>query len=148
MGICRFPESIDIYQSLHNLCHLVASLELKRSKIGTQFKACFGTIVITKAGTTIVVKTNGPFSSIWSNSLQRVSHSNMIKLCRFSHEEKEIFFSSKMYIDVSNIYHSKFRPIYHMPHHVKNYTNAIRPMVRCIWIKSSPEANKQASFQN
>ena len=44
--------------------------------------------------------------------------------------------------------HSKFRPIYHMPHHVKNYTNAIRPMVRCIWIKSSPEANKQASFQN
>ena len=28
----------------------------------------------------------------------------MIKLCRFSHEEKEIFFSSKMYIDVSNIY--------------------------------------------
>ena len=44
--------------------------------------------------------------------------------------------------------HSKFRVIYHMPHHVKNYTNAIRPMVRCIWIKSSPEANKQASFQN
>jgi hypothetical protein len=30
---------------------------------------------------------------------------------------------------------SKVSSIYHMPHHVKKYTNAIRPMVRCIWIK-------------
>ena len=29
--------------------------------------------------------------------------------------------------------HSKFRVIYHMPHHVKKYTNAIRPISRCIW---------------
>ena len=31
--------------------------------------------------------------------------------------------------------HSKFSSIYQMPDHVKKYTNAIRPMVRCIWIK-------------
>ena len=44
--------------------------------------------------------------------------------------------------------HSKLSSIYHMPHHVKKYTNAIRPMVSCIWIKWSPEANKPASFPN
>ena len=31
--------------------------------------------------------------------------------------------------------HSKLSSIYHMPLHAKKYTNAIRPMVRCIWIK-------------
>ena len=31
--------------------------------------------------------------------------------------------------------HSKLSSIYHVPHHVKKYTNAIRPMVSCIWIK-------------
>ena len=42
--------------------------------------------------------------------------------------------------------HSKLSSIYHMPHHVKKYTNAIRPIFRCIWIKWKPEANKPASF--
>ena len=42
--------------------------------------------------------------------------------------------------------HSKLSSIYHMPNHVKKYTNAIMPMVSFIWIKWSPEANKLASF--
>ena len=29
--------------------------------------------------------------------------------------------------------HSKFRAIYHMPYHVKKYTNAVRPIFRWIW---------------
>ena len=44
--------------------------------------------------------------------------------------------------------HSKLSLIYHMPDNVKKYTNAIRPMVRCILIKWRPEANKPASIQN
>ena len=51
-----------------------------------------------------------------------------------------------MNINNQECVHSKLSSIYHMPHHVKKYTNDIRPIFRCIWIKWKPEANKPASF--
>ena len=81
MGICRlFLESIDIYQSLHNLCHLVSSLEAQKSKVPNSGPVLEQLLLQKRI---IVIKTNGPlarFGAIYYRTLI------WLKLCIFSHE--------------------------------------------------------------